>query len=57
MASWFNSLASYGYKRWGLEYKFDTTTTQNVLGIKFIDVKTATYAITDSLIENGYIPD
>ena len=50
-------MANSSYKRWGLAYKFDTSNTKKVLGINFIDAKTATYAMVDSLIENGYIPD
>ena len=57
IASWFNSMANNCYKRWGFEYKFDTCNTKKILGINFIDAKTATYAMVDSLIENGYIPD
>ena len=45
------------YKKWGMNIQIENSSTKQVLGIEFKDIKTSTLEMAESLINSGYIPD
>ena len=45
------------YSVWGMKITVENSKSEQMLGFKFRDLKTATLEMAESLIDLGYIPD
>ena len=57
IAKWFVKDVRTLYSIWGVKMTIENSKSEEVLGFKFRDFKTATLDMAESLIDLGYIPD